>query len=40
MRGDYFFDLRNIYPKEHVLEKGFKYISIRRWFLYLCNSNY
>jgi len=30
MRGDYFFDLRNIYPKEHVLEKGFKYISIGR----------
>jgi UDPglucose 6-dehydrogenase len=30
MRGEYFFDLRNIYPKEHVLEKGFKYISIGR----------
>ena len=33
MRGNYFFDLRNIYPKEFVLEKGFKYISIGRWFL-------
>ncbi|MBC2580056.1 UDP-glucose/GDP-mannose dehydrogenase family protein [Clostridium sp. DJ247] len=30
MRGEYFFDLRNIYPKEFVLEKGFKYISIGR----------
>jgi len=30
MRGNYFFDLRNIYPKEFVLEKGFKYISIGR----------
>lgn len=30
MTGEYFFDLRNIYPKEFVLEKGFKYVSVGR----------
>jgi UDPglucose 6-dehydrogenase len=30
MRGNHFFDLRNIYPKELVLEKGFNYISVGR----------
>lgn len=30
MKGEYFFDFRNIYPKELVLEKGFKYVSVGR----------
>lgn len=30
MKGKYFFDLRNIYPKEFVSEKGFVYISVGR----------
>ncbi|MBC7958629.1 MAG: UDP-glucose/GDP-mannose dehydrogenase family protein [Vallitaleaceae bacterium] len=28
MKGEYFFDFRNIYPKEVVEEKGFKYVSV------------
>ncbi|KOA18457.1 UDP-glucose 6-dehydrogenase TuaD [Clostridium homopropionicum DSM 5847] len=30
MRDDYFFDLRNIYSKEAMNEKGFKYFSVGR----------
>lgn len=30
MKGDYFFDLRNIYNKEYMTEKGFKYYSVGR----------
>ncbi len=30
MRGDCFFDLRNIYSKEYMSEKGFKYYSVGR----------
>lgn len=28
MKGKHFFDLRNIYPKEIIEEKGFKYVSV------------
>lgn len=30
MKGNHFFDLRNIYQKEIVSEKGFKYVSVGR----------
>ena len=30
MRGNYFFDLRNIYASKFVLKKGFKYIAVGR----------
>lgn len=30
MKGDYFFDLRNIYNREAMTEKGFKYYSVGR----------
>lgn len=30
MKGDYFFDLRNIYSNEAMTEKGFKYFSVGR----------
>lgn len=30
MKGDYFFDLRNIYSKEAMIQKGFQYFSVGR----------
>ncbi|HVI41587.1 MAG TPA: UDP binding domain-containing protein, partial [Anaerovoracaceae bacterium] len=30
MKGNYFFDLRNIYSKEAMSEKGFHYFSVGR----------